>query len=233
MAFHAVILTLYPDMFPGPLAYALSGRALQKGIWSFEARYLRDFTRDRHCSVDDRPAGGGPGMVMRADILARAIDAGPLNCPRFLMSPRGDSFNQSLAREISVLKEVLFICGRFEGVDERIIKARNLIEVSIGDYIVSGGEISVFVILDSVVRLLPGVMGNVLSSSDESFETGLLEYPQYTRPRCFENQAIPEILISGNHREVKKWRKEQSESVTQARRSDLWSLYKRKNYDKH
>jgi len=229
MGFHATILTLYPEMFPGPLGCSLAGRALDQQIWSLETRQIRDFAMDRHRSVDDTPAGGGAGMVMKADVLARAIDASPAQYPRFLMSPRGRPFDQSMARELAAHDGATFICGRFEGVDERVIEARNLIEISVGDYILSGGEIAAFVVLDAVVRLLPGVMGNVESGCHESFEAGLLEHPHYTRPQVFEGRPIPEILTSGDHRAIAEWRKSQAETITEARRPDLWAIYQRKH----
>ncbi|RCL00923.1 MAG: tRNA (guanine37-N1)-methyltransferase [Candidatus Tokpelaia sp. JSC189] len=229
MGFHATVFTLYPEMFPGPLGNSLSGKALKQKIWSLKTYQIRDFAVEHHHSVDDTPAGGGPGMIMKADILARAIDVSQTEYPCFLMSPRGRCFNQSMARELADLEGATFVCGRFEGVDERVIEARNLIEVSIGDYILSGGEIAVSVILDSVIRLLSGVMGNVESEYNESFENGLLEYPQYTRPQVFEGRSIPQVLSSGNHRAIAEWRKSQAEAITKARRPDLWSVYQRKH----
>ncbi|RCL00022.1 MAG: tRNA (guanine37-N1)-methyltransferase [Candidatus Tokpelaia sp. JSC188] len=230
MGFHATILTLYPEMFPGPLGNSLAGKALEKKIWSLKTYQIRNFATDRHRSVDDTPAGGGAGMVMRADILAHAIDdISSLEFPRFLMSPRGLCFNQAMAYEIASLERATFICSRFEGVDERIIEARNLIEISVGDYILSGGEIAVLVILDAVIRLLHGVIGNVESQHNESFENGLLEHPQYTRPQIFEDQEIPQILSSGDHRAILEWRKSQAEAITKVRRPDLWSTYQKKH----
>jgi len=229
MSFHATVLTLYPEMFPGPLGCSLAGRALERNIWSLETRQIRDFALERHHSVDDTPAGGGAGMVMKADVLARAVDSGPTEYPRFLMSPRGRPFDQSMAHELAGFGGATFVCGRFEGVDERVIEARNLTEISIGDYILSGGETAAFVILDAVVRLLPGVMGNVESGHYESFETGLLEHPHYTRPQIFEGRPIPEVLVSGDHRAIAEWRWRQAEAITQARRPDLWAIYQRKH----
>lgn len=223
MAFHAVILTLYPEMFPGGLGQSLAGTALEKGLWSFETRQIRDYAADKHRSVDDRPAGGGAGMVMRADVLARAIDAAPRDCPRFLFSPRGRVFTQAMAQEMAALKQAVFVCSRFEGVDERLIKARDLTEISIGDYILSGGEVAAQAVLDSIIRLLPGVMGNKDSAAQESFESGLLEYPHYTKPQIFEGAAIPPVLTSGNHAAIAKWRQAESEKITKARRPDLWA----------
>lgn len=229
MTFQACVLTLYPEMFPGFLGFSMAGRALEKGIWSLNTIQIRDFANDRHHSVDDTPSGGGAGMVMKPDVLAAAIDSIESDNPRFLMSPRGQPFNQKMARKIANGNGVTFVCGRFEGVDERVIEARNLIEVSIGDYILSGGETAALVMLDSIVRLLPGVMGNVHSGEQESFETGLLEYPHYTRPQIFEGKSIPDVLTSGNHKAIEKWRKAQSELITRERRPDLYALYQKNN----
>lgn len=222
--FRASILTLYPEMFPGPLGVSLAGRALAAGTWSLETVQIRDFATDRHRSVDDTPAGGGAGMVMRADVVARAIDhAAPEGDtrPRLLMSPRGRPLTQARVRHLADGPGAIILCGRFEGVDQRVIDARGLEEVSIGDYVLSGGEIAAMVLLDAAVRLLPGVMGNELSGTHESFESGLLEYPHYTRPAEFEGQAIPEVLTSGNHALVEKWRREEAEKLTRERRPDL------------
>lgn len=229
MAFHATILTLYPEMFPAMLGFSLAGKALEKGLWSYETRQIRDFALDKHHSVDDTPAGGGAGMVMKADVLARAIDAAAeqnANQPRFLLSPRGAVFNQRMARDIAQLPGALFVCSRFEGVDERLIEARNLEEISVGDYILSGGEMAAQIVLDAVIRLLPGVMGNSVSGEQESFENGLLEYPHYTKPPLFEGQAIPPVLLGGNHAEIEKWRRARAEALTKARRPDLFAAYK-------
>ncbi|MXN64832.1 tRNA (guanosine(37)-N1)-methyltransferase TrmD [Stappia sp. GBMRC 2046] len=229
MPFAATVLTLYPDMFPGPLGHSLSGRALEKEIWSLETVQIRDFAADKHRSVDDTPAGGGAGMVLRPDILAKAIDhASPVsdNRPRLLMSPRGRPLDQAYVRRLSEGPGAVIVCGRFEGVDERVIEARNLIEVSIGDYVLSGGELGAMVLLDAVVRILPGVMGNRESGESESFETGLLEHPQYTRPQDFEGKAIPEILTSGDHGRIAAWRKARAEEITRARRPDLYRSYR-------
>lgn len=222
--FRATILTLYPEMFPGPLGLSLAGEGLASGLWSLDARNIRDFGHGRHRAVDDTPAGGGPGMVLRADVLAAAIDAA-LEAedprPRLLMSPRGAPFTQQRARALASGPGALIVCGRFEGIDERVIAARGLEEVSIGDYILSGGEIAAITVLDAVVRLIPGVMGKVASGTDESFETGLLEYPHYTRPRAFEGQGIPEVLISGDHGRIARWRRAEAERITAERRPDL------------
>lgn len=220
----ATLFTLYPDMFPGPLGTSLSGDALARGIWSLDARNIRDHGLGRHRAVDDTPAGGGPGMVIRADVLANALDAGlpPDDArPRLLMSPRGRPLTQARVRQLASGPGVVIVCGRFEGVDERVIEGRRLEEVSIGDYVLSGGEIASLVTLDACVRLLPGVMGKEASGSEESFENGLLEYPHYTRPRDWEGRAIPDILLSGDHAKIARWRKEQSERLTRERRPDL------------
>lgn len=222
--FAATVLTLYPDMFPGPLGVSLAGEGLAAGLWSLDVRNIRDFGHGRHRAVDDTPAGGGPGMVLRADVLAAAIDAAsPVTDtrPRLLMSPRGRPLTQAYARELATGPGALIVCGRFEGVDERVIAARGLIEVSIGDYILSGGEMAALTLLDAVVRLIPGVMGKHASGDEESFENGLLEYPHYTRPRDFEGESIPEVLTSGDHRRIADWRREQSLALTRARRPDL------------
>lgn len=224
MSFRATVLTLFPEMFPGPLGVSLAGRALGDGVWSLEARDIRDSAVGRHRPVDDSPAGGGPGMVLRADVLARAIDAatpGDDARPRLLMTPRGAPFTQARARALAEGDGVLIVAGRFEGVDERVIAARNLEEVSIGDYVLSGGEIAALAVLDAVVRLLPGVMGNAASAASESFAEGLLEYPQYTRPQVFEGTPIPEVVLSGDHGRIARWRREEALRITRARRPDL------------
>ena len=219
------VLTLFPEMFPGPLGVSLAGRALASGLWALEARDIRDSATDRHRSVDDTPAGGGPGMVLRADVLAAAIDASEVGetRPKLLMSPRGRPLTQSHLVELAAGPGPLIVCGRFEGVDQRVIEARGLEEVSIGDYVLSGGEIAAMVLIDACVRLLPGVMGKLESGQDESFSDGLLEYPQYTRPQLFEGRPIPEILTSGDHAKVAAWRQAEAEALTQARRPDLWA----------
>ncbi len=224
MSFRASVLTLYPEMFPGPLGHSLAGRALENGTWTLEPVQIRDFATDRHRTVDDTPAGGGAGMVMRADVLARAIDhASPAGDgrPRLLMSPRGRPLDQSRVRDLAGGEGVVILCGRFEGVDQRVIEARGLEEVSIGDFILSGGETAALVLLDAVVRLLPGVMGNVQSGEEESFENGLLEHPHYKRPQEFEGRAIPEVLISGNHARIAAWRRAEAVKLTEDRRPDL------------
>jgi tRNA (guanine37-N1)-methyltransferase len=224
MTWRATVLTLFPEMFPGPLGVSLAGKALTSGLWRLEARDIRDSATDRHRSVDDTPAGGGPGMVLRADVLAAAIDAADIDQsrPRLLMSPRGRPLTQSLVREFAAGPGPLVVCARFEGVDQRVIEARQLEEVSIGDYVLSGGEIAAMALIDACVRLLPGVMGKQASGEDESFSEGLLEYPQFTRPQEFEGRGIPEILISGDHAKVAAWRKAEAEALTRARRPDLW-----------
>ncbi|MDE2362789.1 MAG: tRNA (guanosine(37)-N1)-methyltransferase TrmD [Hyphomicrobiales bacterium] len=222
--FRATILTLFPEMFPGPLGLSLSGDALARGLWSCEARDIRDHGLGRHRAVDDTPAGGGAGMVLRADVLAAAIDAAASPDdprPRLLMSPRGKPLTQSRVRALSAGPGVTIVCGRFEGVDERVIEGRDLEEVSIGDYVLSGGEIAALALLDACVRLLPGVMGAAASGDDESFENGLLEYPHYTRPREWEGRAIPDVLLSGDHRKIADWRRAEAVRITCERRPDL------------
>lgn len=220
----ASVLTLYPEMFPGPLGISLSGEALSRGTWTLEARDIRAHGRGRHRSVDDTPAGGGPGMVIRADVLSEAIDAAsPPDDPRprLLMSPRGRPLAQAQVRELAQGPGIVVVCGRFEGVDERVIAGRGLVEVSIGDYVLSGGEIAAMVLMDACVRLLPGVMGAADSETEESFESGLLEYPHYTRPREWEGREIPPVLVSGDHKAIARWRREQALSITRERRPDL------------
>ena len=224
MFWRATVLTLFPEMFPGPLGVSLAGRALAGGRWALEARDIRASATDKHRSVDDTPAGGGPGMVLRADVLAAAIDAAEAgDLPKLVMSPRGRPLTQARVAELAAGPGVLIVCGRFEGIDQRVIDARGLEEVSIGDYILSGGEIAAMTVIDACVRLLPGVMGKLSSGTDESFSDGLLEYPQYTRPQIFEDRGIPEVLASGDHAKVAKWRLAESERLTQSRRPDLWA----------
>ncbi len=222
--FRATVLTLFPEMFPGPLGHSLAGRALGEAIWGLEARNIRDHATGRHRPVDDTPAGGGPGMVMRADVLAAAIDAAsPADDPRprLLMSPRGLPLTQAAARGLAAGPGVVLVAGRFEGVDERVIAARGLREMSIGDYVLSGGELAAMVLLDAVVRLLPGVMGNASSGDSESFENGVLEHPHFTRPQWFEGQPIPAVLTSGDHARIAAWRRAEAERLTRDRRPDL------------
>ena len=224
MTFRATVLTLFPGLFPGPLGASLAGRALETGAWSLEARDIRDAATDRHRSVDDTPAGGGPGLVMRADVLAAAIDAASPEGderPRLLMSPRGRRIDQAFVAGLASGPGALIVAGRFEGVDERVIAGRGLVEVSIGDYVLSGGEIAAMALLDAVVRLLPGVMGNAESGASESFVGGLLEYPQYTKPRVWEERAIPDVLLSGDHERVAAWRRAEADRLTRDRRPDL------------
>ncbi|MDI6028278.1 tRNA (guanosine(37)-N1)-methyltransferase TrmD [Corticibacterium sp. UT-5YL-CI-8] len=224
MMFRATVLTLYPEMFPGALGLSLAGRALEAGSWTLDTVQIRDFATDRHRTVDDTPAGGGAGMVLRADILAKAIDhASPQGDgrPRLLMSPRGKPLNQERVRELAAGPGAVIVCGRFEGIDQRVIESRGLEEVSIGDFILSGGEPAALVLLDAVVRLLPGVMGNQISGEEESFENGLLEHPHYTRPQLFEDMPIPDILTSGNHAKIAAWRHERALELTAERRPDL------------
>ncbi|HWH17948.1 MAG TPA: tRNA (guanosine(37)-N1)-methyltransferase TrmD [Allosphingosinicella sp.] len=224
MSWAATILTLYPEMFPGPLGVSLAGRALVEGVWSLETVQIRDFATDRHRSVDDTPAGGGAGMVMRADVLASAVDhvlAGQPEAPMLAMTPRGTPLTQALVRDLAAGPGVSILCGRFEGIDERLFEARPIIPVSIGDYVLSGGETAAIVLLDACVRLLPGVMGAPLSGEEESFEAGLLEYPHYTRPYEWEGRTIPEVLRSGDHARIAAWRKAKAEDDTRSRRPDL------------
>jgi tRNA (guanine37-N1)-methyltransferase len=225
MTFAATILTLYPEMFPGPLGISLAGRALAEGKWSLEPVQIRDFATDRHRSVDDTPAGGGAGMVMRADILARAVDSVADDRPLLAMTPRGAPLTQARVRSLAEGPGVAILCGRFEGIDERLFEGRAIEQVSIGDYVLSGGEMAAMVLLDACIRLLPGVMGAASSGDDESFETGLLEYPQYTRPAIWEGRTIPEVLRSGDHAAVDAWRKSRSEADTRLRRPDLWERH--------
>lgn len=222
----ASVLTIFPEMFPGPLGASLAGKALASGLWSLEARDLRNAATDKHRTVDDTPAGGGPGMVMKADVLAAALDAIPQDeRPRLLMSPRGAPLTQGRVSALARGPGVVVLCARFEGVDERLIAARGLEEVSLGDFVLSGGEPAALALLDACVRLLPGVMGKEASGVEESFADGLLEYPHYTRPQVFEGVPIPEVLTSGDHAKVAAWRREQAENLTRARRPDLWAAY--------
>lgn len=224
MSFSADVITLFPELFPGPLAASVLGRGLAEGLWSLKATHLRDFATDKHRTVDDTPSGGGAGMVIKPDILARAIDAvSPANDPRprLLMSPRGVPLTQRKVHELAAGPGTVIVCGRFEGVDQRVIEARGLEEVSIGDYVLAGGEVAAMVLLEAVVRLIPGVLGAAESHAEESFEDGLLEYPHYTRPQVFEGREIPAVLISGDHAKIEKWRREQAEALTRSRRPDL------------
>ena len=220
----AICLTLFPELFPGPLGASVTGTALENGLWGLDAINFRDFATDKHRSVDDTPAGGGPGMVLRPDIAAKAIDAAVDLCPtarRIYLSPRGRPFDQALAREFAASDGLILVCGRFEGLDERVIETRQLEEVSIGDFVMTGGEMAAYCLLDAVVRLKEGVLGAQSSLDNESFENGLLEHPQYTRPREFEGEVIPEVLLSGDHGKIEQWRFEQSLKITKERRPDL------------
>jgi tRNA (guanine37-N1)-methyltransferase len=222
----ASVLTLFPEMFPGPLGASLAGRALAAKLWSLDAIDIRAHATDKHRTVDDTPAGGGPGMVMKADVLATALDSVPQDDrPQLLMSPRGKPLAQSRVQELARGPGAVILCGRFEGIDERLIEARKLEEVSLGDFVLSGGEVAALALLDACIRLIPGVMGKEASAAEESFSHGLLEYPQYTRPAVFEGRPIPEVLTSGDHARVEKWRKAEAERLTRERRPDLWAAY--------
>ena len=224
----AQVFTLYPEIFPGPLSKGLYGKALSKNLWNLNIVNIRDAAEDKHKTVDDTPFGGGSGMLLKADVLAKSLDQNKIEGGRIIyLSPKGKKFDQNYARELSNDKSVSFICGHFEGVDERVLSTRNIEEISIGDYILSGGETAAFVVIDSILRLLPGVLGNENSRVDESFENGLLEYPQYTKPQIWEEKAVPEVLLSGDHSKIKDWRLSQSEAITRVRRPDLWQKYKK------
>jgi tRNA (guanine37-N1)-methyltransferase len=227
----ASVLTIFPDMFPGPLGASLAGKALAAGTWSLDVVDIRSFAADKHRTVDDTPAGGGPGMVMKPDVLGRAIDATASDSrARLLLSPRGVPLTQARVEALSVGPGLVLVCGRFEGVDERVIAARGLEEVSIGDYVLSGGEIAAMALIDACVRLIPGVMGAPASSTEESFANGLLEYPQFTRPQLWEERAIPEVLSSGDHAKIASWRRAEAERLTRERRPDLWARYSRARF---
>ncbi|MDA7719602.1 tRNA (guanosine(37)-N1)-methyltransferase TrmD [Candidatus Pelagibacter sp.] len=224
----AQVFTLYPEVFPGPLSKGLYGKALSKKLWNLNIVNIRDAAEDKHKTVDDTPYGGGSGMLLKADVLAKSLDQNKIEGEKVIyLSPKGKKFDQNYAQELSNEKSVSFICGHFEGVDERVLSTRNIEEISIGDYILSGGETAAFVVIDSILRLLPGVLGNENSRLDESFENGLLEYPQYTKPQIWEEKAIPEVLLSGDHSKIKDWRLSQSEAITRVRRPDLWQKYKK------
>jgi tRNA (guanine37-N1)-methyltransferase len=226
------VVTLFPELFPGPLAASLAGEALKRGLWDLDTLALRDFGIGRHRQVDDTPAGGGAGMVLRADVVAAAVDAARAavpEAPAVYLSPRGEPLGQTLARDLATGPGVVLLAGRFEGVDERVIEARGLREVSIGDYVLSGGELAAMVLIDAVVRLLPGVVGAPASLAEESFEAGLLEYPHYTRPRDWEGRPIPDVLLSGDHGRIAAWRRAEAERLTRARRPDLWARYAKTN----
>ena len=224
----AQVFTLYPEFFPGPLSKGLYGKALSKNLWNLNIVNIRDAAEDKHKTVDDTPYGGGSGMLLKADILAKSLDQNKIEGERIVyLSPKGKKFDHNYSRELSNEKSVSLICGHFEGVDERVLSTRNIEEISIGDYILSGGETAAFVVIDSILRLLPGVLGNENSRLDESFENGLLEYPQYTKPQIWEEKAVPEVLLSGDHSKIKDWRLSQSEAITRVRRPDLWQKYKK------
>lgn len=236
----AQILTLFPEMFPGPLGLSLAGKALDKNLWSLDAMQIRDHAIDKHRSVDDTPSGGGPGMVMRADVMGRAIDAAldkrPANIedddwPLVYLSPRGKKLDQEMVQGFAAKKGITLICGRFEGLDERVIEKRNVMEVSLGDFVLSGGEVAALMLMDAVVRLIPGVIGEPDTLIEESFTSGLLEYPQYTRPQQWEGMEIPDVLMSGHHEKIRKWRQDCSENLTKNRRPDLWNKYSHNKSD--
>ena len=232
LPWRATVLTIFPEMFPGPLGLSLAGKALAEGKWAFSTVDIRDFAADKHRSVDDTPSGGGAGMVMRADIAAVAIDAAraasPPGTPTLYLSPRGRPLTQSRVRELAQGPGAILLCGRFEGIDQRVLEARNVEEISIGDYVLSGGELAAQVLIDACVRLLPGVAGNESSLAEESFASGLLEYPHYTRPREWEGRAIPEVLLSGDHAAIAKWRRDEAEKLTRERRPDLWEKHRKR-----
>ena len=224
----AQVFTLYPEIFPGPLNKGLYGKALINKVWNLKVVNIRDAAEDKHKTVDDTPFGGGTGMLLRSDVLAKSIDQNKRDGERiFYLSPKGKKFDQKFAQELSQEKSISLICGHFEGVDERVLSTRNIEEISIGDFILSGGESAALAVLDSVIRLLPGVLGNAQSKNDESFENGLLEYPQYTKPQVWEQKSVPEVLLSGDHSKIKDWRLSQSEAITRVRRPDLWQKYKK------
>jgi tRNA (guanine37-N1)-methyltransferase len=226
--FLARIFTLYPDYFPGPLSKGLYGKAMEKKIWDIETVNIRDYATDKHKTVDDTPYGGGLGMLIKPDVLAKALDEKlKVNEKIYYLSPKGKLFDQKLAKELSKEKKVNLICGHFEGVDQRVIDSRNIIELSIGDFILSGGESAAFVVIDAILRLIPGVIGNDNSINEETFENSLLEYPQYTKPQIWEKKSVPDVLLSGDHAKIKDWRLSQSEAITRDRRPDLWQKYKK------
>ena len=228
--FTARIFTLYPDMFPGPLNEGLFRKAMEKNIWNLEKVDIRKYATDKHTTVDDTPYGGGSGMLMKPDVVASAIDKNVKKGEKVIfLTPRGKIFNQNIAKELSSEKTINIICGRFEGIDQRVVETRNIQEYSLGDFILSGGETAAFVFIDAIIRLLPGILGNENSIKDESFENGLLEYPQYTKPQIWEEKEVPNVLLSGDHGKIKHWRLSQSEAITRVRRPDLWQKYNKKN----
>ena len=228
--FTARIFTLYPDMFPGPLNEGLFRKAMEKNIWNLEKVDIRKYATDKHTTVDDTPYGGGSGMLMKPDVVASAIDKNVKKGEKVIfLTPRGKIFNQKIAKELSSEKTINIICGRFEGIDQRVVETRNIQEYSLGDFILSGGETAAFVFIDAILRLLPGILGNENSIKDESFENGLLEYPQYTKPQIWEEKEVPNVLLSGDHAKIKHWRLSQSEAITRDRRPDLWQKYNKKN----
>ena len=224
----AQIFTLYPEFFPGPLSKGLYGKAMSKKLWDLKVVNIRDYATDKHKTVDDTPYGGGSGMLMKPDVLAKSIDENVVKDERiFYLSPKGKLFDQNFAKDLSKEQSISLICGHFEGVDERILSTRKIEEISLGDFVLSGGETAAYVVLDSILRLLPGVLGNDQSTNDESFENGLLEYPQYTKPPIWEEKSVPDVLLSGDHAKIKDWRLSQSEAITRVRRPDLWHKYKK------
>ena len=233
MTWRATVLTLFPEMFPGPLGHSLLGKALQKNIWSLDVRDIREHGIGKHRTVDDTPAGGGPGMVMRADVACAAIDAARAanpNVPNIYLSPRGAPLTQARVRELASGQGAILLCGRFEGLDQRAIEARGLEEISLGDFVLAGGEIAAMALIEAAVRLIPGVLGAEASPEEESFSHGLLEYPQFTRPQTVEGRGIPEVLTNGNHKEIAKWRQGEAERLTRSRRPDLWTLFEKKKH---
>ena len=224
----AQVFTLYPEVFPGPLSKGLYGKAMSKKLWNLKVVNIRDAAEDKHKTVDDTPYGGGSGMLLKADVLAKSLDQNRIEGEKILyLSPKGKKFDQSYAKKLATAKSLSLICGHFEGVDERVLSTRNIEEVSIGDYVLSGGETAAYVVIDSVLRLLPGVLGNDNSKIEETFENGLLEYPQYTKPQIWEEKSVPDVLLSGDHSKIKDWRLSQSEAITRDRRPDLWQKYKK------
>ena len=228
--FVAKIFTLYPDLFPGPLAKGIYGKAMEKKIWNLKTINIRDYATDKHKTVDDTPFGGGSGMLIKPDVISKSLDENVNPSEKvYYLTPKGKLFNQSLAKELSKEKSLNLICGHFEGVDQRVIDSKNIQELSIGDFVLSGGEVAAYVILDSILRILPGVVGNENSITEESFENGLLEYPQYTKPQIWEKKGVPDVLLSGDHAKIKDWRLSQSEAITRDRRPDMWQKYNKKN----